>query len=320
MTPRRFFLRVVLPSAASLVILLAAIAALPARANVTLSSFAATSFGGEAAVVIDWETATEIDTIGFYVVRSSSSGGQYTRLNTTIIPAEGDPLTGWTYTYIDYDVTLSTTYYYKLEVINNDQSTEFHGPISVVAGVDPTPEGSGTPIRTPTATNTVTPTPSRTPTSSPTPTSTRSTQSNPPTRTNTPVIIVTLPGGSTITPVSSGSFATATPAPANSPTSTPTQPSVPTIATPSQALSSVLPTPTPFQPSVTQSAPSAPSLVPTDSSLVAMAPVVIATPETSGDTAPTGGGSNAVVLGLIVAAVALLGGGLYVIFHPTGRS
>lgn len=127
------FIGFVLPIAA-LVIAGVCLAMPPAEANVALRYFRAASFDGEAAVYVDWATAFEIDAFGFYVNRGLSATGVFTHVNEQLIPAMGD-VTGYVYpTLIDEDVQLGTTYYYQLQVVNNDQTSEWHGPVSVIAG------------------------------------------------------------------------------------------------------------------------------------------------------------------------------------------
>ncbi len=181
----------------ALLLLAALLPVQAARANVTLVSFTATP--GDGQVTLNWETATEIDTVGFFIRRSLEEDGLYTRVSD-FIPAQGDSLTGATYEYVDSGLNGGTTYYYKLEAIDSDQTVEFFGPIDATptgASASPTPTNtsqaatpthtatSGTPGETPTATSgatgetpTVTPThthtttPTRTPTSTHTPTHT----------------------------------------------------------------------------------------------------------------------------------------------------
>jgi len=91
----------------------------------------------------------------FYVLRSLSETGTYSRISN-FIPAEGD-LGGAMYEYIDDDVQAGTTYYYKLEAVETNGSSEFHGPVSArmpLPGEDATP----TPTPSPTATSTPAPT------------------------------------------------------------------------------------------------------------------------------------------------------------------
>jgi len=174
-------------------------AAGPAHASVTLVSFTATA--GEAQVLLRWETATEIDSAGFFIRRSTQEAGEYARVSP-FIPAQGDSLIGAVYTYADENVERGITYYYMLEAVDNDQSTELHGPVSATVG----PAVTETPTATPTPLPTVTPTPTAT---------------SRPTRTATPTVTSTPPPS--VTPTATG-----TPAATSTPTRTPTVTRTPT--------------------------------------------------------------------------------------------
>ena len=121
------------------------------HAAVTLVSFTATP--GNVSVTLSWETATELDSSGFYITRSTNQASGYSRISE-FIPSTGDSVTGDTYNYVDTTVTNGTTFYYQLEAIDSGGQSTYHGPVSA------TPQSSGpspTPINTvqPTATNTV---------------------------------------------------------------------------------------------------------------------------------------------------------------------
>ncbi|HOV48617.1 MAG TPA: S24/S26 family peptidase [Anaerolineae bacterium] len=125
----------------------------PLLAAVTLSRFGASVQTDS--IKVYWETASEVNMSVFYVLRSLSETGTYSRISN-FIPAEGD-LGGAMYEYIDYDVQAGTTYYYKLEAVETNGSSEFHGPVSArmpLPGEDATP----TPTPSPTATSTPAPT------------------------------------------------------------------------------------------------------------------------------------------------------------------
>ena len=150
-----------------------------AKAAITLANFTATYSPGQ--ILVEWETATEIDTVGFYLQRSIQATSGFQRISE-FIPAEGESVFGWFYNFVDTNITQGTTYYYVLEVINADNTSENYGPISVYAGPETlTPTVTSTPTSTQTFTPTgPTPTPSRTPTRTPTRTPSRT-----PTRTLT---------------------------------------------------------------------------------------------------------------------------------------
>jgi hypothetical protein len=146
-----------------------------ARAAVELVYFRAT--GVSNGVLLEWETASELDNQGFFVNRSLSRDSGYTQASE-FIPTSGDPLLGGYYQYLDTNVTLGTTYWYKLESIDIQSVPEmYEPPVSVMAG---TPQ-TATPTRTATVpasnqqTGTATPTATaRTRTRSRTPTPTLS--------------------------------------------------------------------------------------------------------------------------------------------------
>jgi hypothetical protein len=68
-----------------------------------------------ASVVIEWSTASELDTAGFNLYRSENPDGPFSQINENLIPASPDPLTGGSYSYTDKNVSPGRTYYYQLE-------------------------------------------------------------------------------------------------------------------------------------------------------------------------------------------------------------
>jgi len=99
---------------------------------VTLSNFAVDPHGTSA--MITWETVAEIDTAGFHVWRSEKQAGPYAKITETLIPAEGGPTTGASYSWEDTGVSLGRTYYYKLEDLDTAGVGTFHGPASTWVG------------------------------------------------------------------------------------------------------------------------------------------------------------------------------------------
>jgi hypothetical protein len=84
-------------------------------------------------IQINWETASEIDNAGFNIWRSDVRNGIYTKINTTIIPAEGGAGIGAVYDYVDEDAASGATYYYKLEAVDVPGDGRFFGPVSETA-------------------------------------------------------------------------------------------------------------------------------------------------------------------------------------------
>lgn len=66
-------------------------------------------------VLIRWETASEVDTVGFFLLRAASPDGPFLPLSDTPVAARGDPLTGASYQFEDRDVLWGRTYFYQLE-------------------------------------------------------------------------------------------------------------------------------------------------------------------------------------------------------------
>ncbi len=104
-----------------------------AYTTVTLVSFTATSLPGQPEVYVQWEAATEIDMVGFFIARSDSATGAFTRVSD-FQPSEGDDVTGAQYSWLDATTQLNHRYYYRLEAINTDQSVDYYGPLFVNVG------------------------------------------------------------------------------------------------------------------------------------------------------------------------------------------
>jgi hypothetical protein len=90
---------------------------------------------GESSITITWATADEIGNAGFNVYRSTSLDGEYTKLNSELIPANANAFEGAFYSYTDKDVQTGLTYYYKLEDLSLDGTGTFHGPVSAKVSV-----------------------------------------------------------------------------------------------------------------------------------------------------------------------------------------
>jgi len=87
----------------------------------------------KATVVVEWSTASELDTAGFNLYRSDSPDGPFARVNQDLIPASSDPLIGGSYRFTDTEVVAGHTYYYQLEDVEIGGTTTRHGPIEVRA-------------------------------------------------------------------------------------------------------------------------------------------------------------------------------------------
>jgi hypothetical protein len=210
-----------------------------ARAAVTLMYFVAEADEPTDSIYLEWETATELNNTGFFITRSDSENGNYTRI-TAFIPAEGDGITGSLYFYFDLAVQPNVRYWYKLESVDVNNNSEFYGPVSAVLGgaIQTSTLGIPTATRTitvtPTKTATLPPgvTPSQTPSRTPTPLSSPS-----PTKTNPPV-------QSTGTPRPSGTPLAGETTPTNLPGTTATNIPTPTATLDVAPIELMFPAPT----------------------------------------------------------------------------
>jgi len=80
-----------------------------------------------------WETAQEVDLLGFHLYRAAAVDGPMTRVNEELIPSQvppGSPV-GASYCFEDWKVRPNRTYYYWLEDLDIYGRSELHGPVEV---------------------------------------------------------------------------------------------------------------------------------------------------------------------------------------------
>lgn len=85
--------------------------------------------GNKKATLI-WKTASEIDNAGFNIYRAESLDGDYVKINESLIIGSGSSTQGATYGFVDRNVQNRNTYFYKLQDIDLEGKSTFHGPIS----------------------------------------------------------------------------------------------------------------------------------------------------------------------------------------------
>jgi glycosidase len=110
----------------------------PIPTAIDLVSFTASP--RQAAIVLRWETATEIDNLGFNLYRAEALEGERTRLNASFIPSQapGSPA-GAVYTWRDRNAQPGVTYYYWLEDVDLHGATSLHGPVPAKIKLHPRP-------------------------------------------------------------------------------------------------------------------------------------------------------------------------------------
>jgi hypothetical protein len=96
---------------------------------ITLPSSSFTAQVGPGGVNVAWETGTEVDNAGFNLFRATLADGSYTQVNDTLIAAQGDPVSGASYSFLD--AVGYGTYYYKLEAVDLYGVSTLHGPVRV---------------------------------------------------------------------------------------------------------------------------------------------------------------------------------------------
>ena len=112
---------------------------------------------------LNWTTVTEVNTLNFYITRSTTSDGTYEKISGDIA-VTGSPSSGSSYSFSDSTAATGQTYYYKLVVINSDGSVQqMVGPLSASIAPLSTATNTRTPTRTLTPTRTITPTRTLTP-------------------------------------------------------------------------------------------------------------------------------------------------------------
>jgi hypothetical protein len=108
------------------------ICAVLALAGIGVSIHATLNFN-QANVIVEWTTASELNTVGFNLLRGKTPDGPFEQVNEALIPSASDTLTGSSYSYEDRGVVAGRTYFYMLEEIESSGGTNQHGPITVKA-------------------------------------------------------------------------------------------------------------------------------------------------------------------------------------------
>ena len=99
---------------------------------VTLSGLSAT-FDADGAAMVRWSTSTELDTVGFHVLRSTSPDGSFERINDGLVLAKRPGgIFGADYTFTDPTGLPRQVYAYKIEELDfKGDPIGLYGPFSI---------------------------------------------------------------------------------------------------------------------------------------------------------------------------------------------
>ncbi|HMP71902.1 MAG TPA: SdrD B-like domain-containing protein [Kiritimatiellia bacterium] len=84
----------------------------------------------EEGILLEWETAAELNNLGFHLYRAGDVNGSPVRITQGLIDGMGTG-EGQAYAWLDKDVESGQTYYYWLDDIEFDMTTKRHGPVRV---------------------------------------------------------------------------------------------------------------------------------------------------------------------------------------------
>jgi len=97
---------------------------------ITLEKFTAAAERDK--VVLNWTTGTEIDNLGYFIVRSTDLESNYELVNTKIISSTSNGTSGSEYTFNDVNVNPGTIYYYWLISVDVNGVYNLYGPVSII--------------------------------------------------------------------------------------------------------------------------------------------------------------------------------------------
>lgn len=100
----------------------------PTITQAVISSFEVRGDG-----TVEWETASEVGTAGFNLLRQDPAGGDFVQINDRLLPALIGSPQGGVYRYPDRNVAPGGTYSYRLEEVEADGTVRGYGPFTVTA-------------------------------------------------------------------------------------------------------------------------------------------------------------------------------------------
>lgn len=81
-------------------------------------------------VRVEWETASELDSLGFNLYRSPAARSGYQQINASLIPCQSPGTAqGAAYSYLDSQAQAGTVYYYVIETLDAQGRADRYGPV-----------------------------------------------------------------------------------------------------------------------------------------------------------------------------------------------
>jgi hypothetical protein len=103
-----------------------------ASASITLIKFEA-AWQDNGTIRVVWETSSENGSVAYFLYRAKAESGPWEDYYD-FEAATGYEDHGATYAFVDDEVTEGVTYWYRLEELDYDGNSSFHGPIMAVEG------------------------------------------------------------------------------------------------------------------------------------------------------------------------------------------
>ena len=81
--------------------------------------------------MVEWETVSEVNTVGFNLFREDPASGKFFQVNTRLLPGLFTAPQGGVYRYPDLTVAADGTYTYRLQEVEADGTLRDYGPFTV---------------------------------------------------------------------------------------------------------------------------------------------------------------------------------------------
>lgn len=107
--------------------------------RVTLSDFRAYTDSGT--TIVQWETSSEVETIGFNLYRYNGAVGYYVKVHADLLPSLLSTIQGGIYRLVDPGALAGQSYTYRLEEIEAGGTHNLFGPFTVTVEDPPTDPG-----------------------------------------------------------------------------------------------------------------------------------------------------------------------------------